>query len=304
MSIKQKPHSRPLVLRKSRSYRAGFNEAWSLLVSNLMPLLRSLALPSLIIGLVLAVLFALWRVSSPVAAITEGALALLLVLYVAAVMICIVRRLVTQNLDFETRRIRPVKAIKGSVEFVGEALTPFYALVVFTVVLALLAFGAVKAMSVSPYLIIPFIILALLLSVPWNLTLSALLYSDEGTWPCIKNGFRRSWRSFGSTLMLVFLSVVLLGIIFCIAYLPLFILNLAITASGAAVAYGDPTDLPSSVYVLHFALSVILMGFVAFACLIWLLPQWLHFFSILAGEDDRKKEQTAEKDFFDLKGKR
>lgn len=297
MSINKKRDNKVLVLRKSRSYRADFAEALSLFVTNGPALLRSLLLPALMVGLVLAVLFALWRVSGPAAIVAESVVALLLVLYGLSVLMCILRHLVSENLDLSARRLTPVKTLKAPLPVLGEALTTFYALVVFAVVLGLLAFGAVKTMSVSPFLIIPFVVVAFLLAVPWNLTLSALLYSDDGAWRCVKDGFRWSRRSFGSTLMLVFLSTVILALVACIAFLPLFVLNLAISASNAAVACGDPTDLPSYVYVVHFVLSVLLMGIVAFASLVWLLPQWLHYYSVLTREDDRLKETKAEDDF-------
>jgi hypothetical protein len=288
---KPKQHNNTLIISKSRSYRSDFNEGWKIFILNIPALLKSLWVPCCAAGVVLAILFAVWRLSSPVAAAIEGVVALLLILYIISVMTCATGHLLRTRIDLTTRRIQPVRPLKDLLCFCSAALSPFYLLVVEFVVLGLIAWGGTKLFNVNPSLVSVAVALALIVSVPFAVSFSGLVFSEEHSMKRLWEGARLSFSNFWGTLMLVFLSLLIVGIIIMLLFLPIFILNLAISASHAAVTYGDPTDLPNYVYVLHFFITVLLMSMAAFSCLIGIFPQYLHYFSLLTKKKEKQEHQ-------------
>lgn len=284
---KFKQHGNALIIAKNRSYRSDFSEGWKIFILNLGPLLKSLWVPCCTVGLVLATLFAVWRLSSPVATMIEGVGALLLVLYAFSVIVCMMRHLLHVCFDPATRHILPIRPLRDLRHFLGAALAPFYLLVSELVVVGFIVWGGMNLFNIHPLLIAVPVIVACIVSVPFTVSFSGLVFSDEHSIKRAWEGARMGFSGFWGTLMLIFLSALIVGGITILLFLPIFILNLAISASHTAVSYGDPTDLPDYVYILHFLMTILLMAMATFCCLIAFFPQYLRYFSLLT----RKKEK-------------
>ena len=284
---KFKQHNGSLIVQKSRSYRSDFSESWRIFILNLSPLMKSLLVPFGAIGLILAVLFALWRLSSPVAVLIEGIAALLFILYAVSVAVCITRYLLHDNIDFATRHIRPIPMFHGASRFLVEALNPFYLLVLESSVFAFIVWGGMKLFYIKESLALLAVVAAFIVSVPFTVSFSGMAFSEEHSFKRCLEGARLGFSGFWGTMMLVFLSFLILGTVTLVLFLPIFVINLAISASNTAVSYGDPTDLPNYVYVLHFFLTIILMTTATFSSLIGFISQYLRYYSLLTKKNER-----------------
>ena len=282
--------SRPVyVLFKSRSYRADYNESVSLLMTNIKTFLFSLFPPAVASGLVFAVVFILLRHAAGYALVAEAGIALLLLAFLVALL-----RQVLNEMMKDFPQTNALKRIKWKTDVKGllrNTLKPFYLLLLqLLVCIALFAVGySMQGKSVWVWL--PVAAAVVFLVVPFNLSLNSLQYSGTGFLPAIVQGFKSVRHYYGSTLILLFLSLIVLALVSVLCFLPIFILNMAISASNEALALGDLSDLPTSVYVWHFVLSLVLFAVMQFSLLLWAFPQYFHHFSLMRKEADRKKEQ-------------
>ena len=277
------------VLLKSRSYRANFNEALDFLISNMKVLIVSLFPPAVLTGLLLAVFFIIFRHTEGRTTMILSAVAVLFVTYFTAVL----RQGLTEIMKgySETNVVTPLHWKKQTKSILIGALNSFYLLflqvVILGALLSLIIFLHIKFI----YVFVPVVFVILFLIVPFNLSLNQLQYGERRFLPSVVKGFKSIKHYYGSTLILLFISLSVIVLVFVVCYLPIFILNLTIAASNEALSYGDPSDLPNMVYVFHFILSLILLSVVHFSLLVWALPQYFNHFSLLKKEEERKKEQ-------------
>lgn len=277
------------VLFKSRSYRANFNEALELLTANIKTFIVSLFPPALATGLMLAVLFIIFRHIGGRSLIIVASIAILLITYFTAILRQGLKEMMK---DYpQTNTVRQLHWKKDTKTVLLGALTSFYLLFLQVVILcALITLTALLHVKLI-YVLVPAILVILFLVVPFNLSLNQLQYGDSNFFQSSVNGFKSTAHYYGSTLILLFISLSVFLLVFAICYLPIFILNLTIAASNEAVSLGDATDLPTAVFVLHFILSLVLLSIVHFSSLFWAVPQYFHYFSLLKKNEERKKEQ-------------
>lgn len=114
------------------------------------------------------------------------------------------------------------------------------------------------------------------LQVPFTLGLFRHAVLAQPVAASLRYGFCRTFRYFGSTLFLLFVSGVLFGLLGFVLCLPLEVLDLSISQSDFAVASGDPTDIPAYIYILYYMLSIFLFTILSYLLLIPVIPQILH----------------------------
>jgi len=277
------------VLSKSRSYRANFNEALEFLTSNIKTFIVSLFSPAVATGLLLAFVFIIFRHIGEHFVMVLSGFSILLVTYFTAVLRQGLKEIM-KNYQ-QTNIVSRLHWKKDMKTVLLGALPVFYLLFLQVVILCALIALAVFLHIKLVYMLFVVLSIALLLIVPFNLSLNQLQYGDCGFFQSIVKGFKSAKHYYGSTLILLFISLCVFLLIFVVCYLPIFILNLTIAASNEALSLGDPTDLPVSVYVWHFILSLALLSIVHFSSLIWAMPQYFHYFSLLKKDEERKKEQ-------------
>ncbi|MFA6819380.1 MAG: hypothetical protein WCR53_02375 [Bacteroidaceae bacterium] len=288
--MKNSKQNKPVcILFKSRSYRANFNEALEFLTANIKTFIVSLFPPAVATGLLLATLFVIFRHTAGHSFIIVTGIGVLLITYFTAVLRQGLKEMMK---DYQrTNTVRQLHWKKDTKTVLLGALTSFYLLFLQVIILcALIALTALLHVKLV-YVLSPVIVVILFLIVPFNLSLNQLQYGEGNFFQSIINGFKSTVHYYGSTLILLFISLCVFLLVFAICYLPIFILNLSIAASNEAVSLGDPTDLPMSVFVLHFILSLILLSIIHFSSLLWALPQYFHYFSLLKKDEERKKEQ-------------
>ena len=158
----------------------------------------------------------------------------------------------------------------------------------------LLVWGGFLLWSISPFCLIPVALIVVFLLVPFNLSIDSLQLDGIKFLQSVKNGFTYL-RYFASTLTVIFLAFLFILLVSAVCVLPVFILNQAISASDMAVFYGDPTDLPDSIYIIHFFLCVVSFTVITFSLTFWFLTQYFHDFSLLKKEEERNKEIAKQK---------
>lgn len=285
--MKTKQNRAILVLGKSRSYRASFREAANLIVSNLKTLFLSLYPFPVVMGLTGALLSEFSNVDIPVYLVGLVIFAFLVVSMREAFS-CMMK-------DFQ--QTQKLKKIVWKTDWKGiliRSLVPFYLLVAQLAICVALTVGAVVCVNYHPGwfwgVVAIVVVLALVLCVPFNITLNYAQLSNFGFVKAAVRGFVAMRRHYGPTLMLLFMSLLIVGGMCMVCYLPILVLNMAMSASEVAVSFGDATDLPSSLYVVRFLLCIILFSLMGFLLLLWFVPQYLHHYSMEKKEDDRKKE--------------
>lgn len=270
-----------------RSYRKSFQGSLDFLFTNIKTFFQSLWQPCLFVGLVLALLFVVIRVSSNTLIIAECGVSLLLILLALAIIYKIVAQMVFQY--NETNELKPFYLKKNFGKVFRESLNIFFLFVLEFAIFILLTYGTFIVSIKNFYVWILLLFVCMILIVPFALAQGAILISNKSFFKSIKSGLIFCKHYFGSTLILLILSGLVDGIVFIILYLPLIILNLSISASNHALSIGDPSDLPFSVYVIHFILTLVLMSVFVFCLLIPILSKIFHYGSVIRNEQERQK---------------
>ena len=285
--MKSKQNKPILVIGKSRSYRASFREAMNLIVSNPKILFVSLFPFPLAIGIVGALLLQL--AGAGFISLAIGILAFSFAVSMLGTAFCEMMK------DFgQTQALEKIVWKRDLNRLVKKSLTPFYMLALQMVLWAALAIGAVVCLGVHPGWM-PAVgcaaaLIVLALCVPFNTGLGFAWFSGLGFAKAALRGFTAMRHHYGPTLMLLFMSLVMAMAICIVCFLPILILDMAAGASEVAVSFGDATDMPSSVYAIRFILRLVLFSTMAFTLLLWLVPLYLHHFSMQKKDDERKKE--------------
>ena len=136
-----------------------------------------------------------------------------------------------------------------------------------------------------PAVIVIALLLIIFLQVPFTLATYYQALKETPVVASLKYGFRNSFRHFGATFFLLFISTIIictLSFIFC---MPLEILSLSINLSDIAAMQGDPTDIPSYILTVYYFLAIVLLTISNYFLLITIIPQILHVSSLLAPEE-------------------
>ena len=277
-----------MVIGKSRSYRASFREAANLVVSNLKALCISLFPFPLAIGIIGAAFLQLAGVG--MVSLAAG----IVVFSFAVSMFC--TAFCQMMKDFgKTQALGKISWKKDFKAIVIKSLTPFYLLLLQTAFWAALAIGTSMCIGLRPGWAIGIgcatVLIVVALCVPFNISLGCAWFSGRGFVKAALRGFAAMRHHYGSTLMLLFIAFIVIAMACIIGYVPLLILDRAVEASEIAVSFGDATDLPSLIYAVRFVLRLVWFAFMAFMLLIWLVPLYLHHFSMQKKDEERKKEQ-------------
>ena len=285
--MEKKQNGPIFVLLKYRSWRNSFKESMELLFTNIKTFLISLALPCLVIGIVTALFFVEFRSSDGGWAYAELAISVVIILFCLSAIRETIRLLMLEY--SETKNLTTFNWKRKWKSLMVDALPPFYEMVVQAILIFLLLAVIIRWNLWYVQLIVGLVLI--LLVVPLNIVLNLQHFGQLSLIDAFKRTAKLSLRYFGSTWMLLFVSIILIALTVCLFFLPVFILNMAISASNAAVLYGDPSDLPSSILWIHFFLSLLLISIVSFSACFWLLPQYFHHFSMMKNEAEREKEE-------------
>ena len=286
--MKTKQNRPILVIGKSRSYRASFQDAANLIVSNLKTLCVSLFPFPLAIGIVGAVLLQL--AGAGIVSLAVG----IVVFSFAVSMFC--TAFCQMMKDFgKTQVLEKISWKKDFKAIALKSLSPFYLLLLQTAFWAALAIGTTVCIGLRPGWAVAIsgaaVLIVVALCVPFNISLGCAWFSGLGFVKSALRGFTAMRHHYGPTLMLLFMSVIVIAVACIIGCTPLLILDRAVDASETAISFGDPTDMPSLIYVVRFILRLVLFSLMAFMLLLWLVPLYLHHFSMQKKDEERKKEQ-------------
>ncbi len=286
--MKTKQNKAILVIVKSRSYRASFQEAANLIVSNLKALCVSLFPFPLAIGIVGAALLQL--AGAGIVSLAASIVVFSFVVSMFCTAFCQMMK------DFgKTQALEKISWKKDFKAIALKSLTPFYLLLLQTAFWAALAIGTTVCIGLRPGWAIAIggaaALIVVALCVPFNISLGCAWFSGLGFVKAALRGFTAMRHHYGTTLMLLFMSFIVIAVTCIIGYTPLLILDRAVEASETAVSFGDPTDMPSLIYVVRFVLRLVLFTLMASMLLIWLVPLYLHHFSMQKKNEERKKEQ-------------
>ena len=287
-----KQNKSAIILLKSRSYRANVKEAFHLFASNMKSFFLSLFPFPFFAGLVVAMLSVITRNVSNWLFWLSLCVAWIILVYLIAVFR---QAFVYMLTDFgELQTIKKISWRKPEWKIFRQALPTFYLLMIQSAIFFLLVWRGILLWSISPFCLIPVALIVVFLLVPFNLSIDSLQLDGIKFLQSVKNGFMYL-RYFASTLTVIFLAFLFILLVSAVSVLPVFILNQAISASDMAVFYGDPTDLPDSIYIIHFFLCVVLFTVITFSLTFWFLTQYFHYFSLLKKEEERNKEIAKQK---------
>ena len=279
MNIRNDEPERELfVLEKTRNYRRIVADSYSLLIANTRTLFVSVWPVCFVVGLVLSARLYFVHQQTFVSRLADG-LCVLFVLMAAAVMIHVVHHVLE---DYSGKEVMNAfrYSRRGMKSLMKEACGTFLILVIdATVSFSLLLSGFLLISHFMATVVVSVLLIAFL-QVPFVLALFRRVVKLKPVGAAIIYGFRNTFRYFGSTLFLLFVSVVLLVLLGVVLCLPLEVLELSVSQSYAAVASGDPTDLPSYIYSLYHILAVVLFTFYCYLMLIPVVPQILHAHSL------------------------
>ncbi len=267
-----------LRLNQSRSYRQVISDALNLCTTHVVAFFKGLWPLSFGIGLVIAMVLLLMRLSATqvqlVSTIVVGALILLLL---AAVYMAVTADLLRAQVDglVSPSLKRHLKA------YLKRSFSVYLLLVIQTVVLVGLGLLTFKYSDAHIYLWLAYALVVLMLSVPFSLSLAHSCLIHSSALKSLAWGFKRMNQNFGSTLFVNFATGVL-GVIFVVlCCLPVLVLNIVFAASDLAVALGDTTDLPSAIYVLHFVLSMVLSAVSTISLAVYSVAIILQHYSVV-----------------------
>jgi hypothetical protein len=242
-------------LNQSRSYRQVISDTFNLCTTHITAFFKGLWPLALGIGLVMALVLLLIRLSAtPVQLLSTLVVGVLIGLLLAAVYMTVTTDLLRAQVE---GLVSP--SLKRHLKtYLQRSLPVYLLLVIQTAVLVGLGLLSFKYSDAHLYLWLAYVIVVLMLSVPFSLSLAHSCLTHSSALKSLAWGFKRMNQSFGSTLFVNFATGIL-GVIFVALYcLPVLVLNIVFAASDQAVALGDTTDLPSAIYVLHFVLAMVL----------------------------------------------
>ena len=274
------PVKEPFILNKKRSYRNIVSDTYSLMISKTRTLFLSVYPLCLIVGIMSAVMLYAMRTTSFLQYVYSAVYTLLFV-FITSLLIHIARKVLSDYGSQDTMvRFNYKKDFKGIIQPASATslVILLNVLVSFTLLLSANFTNIPMVMAVS-------LLLITFLQVPFTLaTYHQALNATSGA-ISLKYGFRNTFRHFGATFFLLFISTIIicaLSFIFC---LPLEILSLSISLSDLATIQGDPTDIPSYMFTVYYFLAVVLLTMSTYFMLIYIIPQILHISSLLALEE-------------------
>jgi hypothetical protein len=287
--MKRRKNSPKYQLYRSRSYAKSFKESWQTLLPNVDAVSVSLSPLAVLSGLTVALLFVTWRYSGALWMCLEGLLAFLVLSLLYSWTGVVVRKLLTDRMDADTRRISrmPWRGVFGL--FPGEVLMPFYMSVFVGVVIGSLIYGTYLVAGISLWLLPLSVVVAFILLVPCIMSYYQVRQFGHPFAKALRSGLKLGTRYYASTLMMSLVCLLVLAVCASVCFLPLFILNMAVHASNVAVMFGDTGDLPTSVLVLHFFLTWLLVALsVLLSAWLWMMPFTHHVCSVKTKEEERK----------------
>ncbi len=266
------------VLDRIRNYRRIVSDSYSLLIANTRTLYVSVWPVCLVVGLFMSARLCFAHQQTLLAHLVDG-LCVLIFLMSVAVMIHVVCHVLV---DYSGKEV--MSAYRYSRHGVKSLLREAFPTLLILVFDAVVSFGLlILGFFLISYSVAAVVVAALLiafLQIPFSLALFRRAVKLQPVGTSLDYGFRHTFRYFGSTLFLLFVSVVLLMLLGVILCLPLEVLDLSVSQSYIAVASGDPTDLPSYINTLYYLLAVVLFSFSSYLVLIPVIPQILHAHSL------------------------
>ena len=283
---------RAIMLDKSRSTRANLSLTNFIILGNTWIFCRSLLPSALLMGIVVTLTALTTRFLTGNAALAVWLGCALVTLYFYSTFIYGFARLMKHHLDTETSLVSPLRGWQEYRSLFPGSLPLFYFNVIIFALSLLFVIGGTMLLRVSPYLLIPVLLLALLLCVPFALSQLNMVADDTASiGSSLKFGFTKCLRHFGSTLLILFIATIIFIVLGIIGSLPTLILQWAIAASDASVAVGDPTDLPPYVHGLSFFFIIFATAFATLSTLYGWIAGFLHIHSVFAKERDRLNRQ-------------
>jgi|GEM_PF-5906921 len=268
------------ILRKKRNYRNVVADTYSLMISKTRTLFLSVYPLCLFMGLITTIMLFAMR-TTPFLQYVYSIVCALMFVFITSLLIHIVKKVLSEYSSHDTmgrfcykndfkNLIRPASMTSTVILF--DALVSF------------------ALISGSYYINVPAVIviallLIIFLQVPFTLATYYQALKETPVVASLKYGFRNSFRHFGATFFLLFISTIIictLSFIFC---MPLEILSLSINLSDIAAMQGDPTDIPSYILTVYYFLAIVLLTISNYFLLITIIPQILHVSSLLAPEE-------------------
>ena len=274
------PVKEPFILNKKRSYRNIVSDTYSLVISKTRTLFLSVYPLCLLVGIMSAVMLYAMRTASFLQYV-YSAVYILLFVFITSLLIHIARKVLSDYGSQDTMvRFNYKKDFKGIIQPASATslVILLNVLVSFTLLLSANFTNIPMVMAVS-------LLLITFLQVPFTLATYHQALNAISVAISLKYGFRNTFRHFGATFFLLFISTIIicaLSFIFC---LPLEILSLSISLSDLATIQGDPTDIPSYMFTVYYFLAVVLLTMSTYFLLIYIIPQILHISSLLVPEE-------------------
>jgi hypothetical protein len=274
------PVKEPFILNKKRNYRNIVSDTYSLMISKTRTLFLSVYPLCLLVGIMSAVMLYAMRTASFLQYV-YSAVYILLFVFITSLLIHIARKVLSDYGSQDTMvRFNYKKDFKGIIQPASATslVILLNVLVSFTLLLSANFINIPMVMAVS-------LLLITFLQVPFTLATYHQALNTTSVAISLKYGFRNTFRHFGATFFLLFISTIIicaLSFIFC---LPLEILSLSISLSDLATIQGDPTDIPSYMFTVYYFLAVVLLTMSTYFLLIYIIPQILHISSLLVPEE-------------------